>query len=143
MSAARLYTPQMLAAAVELANYPPIETADLHGEARSKTCGSRVAVDLVLDDANLIERIGLTVTACAIGQGSAAILARHAKGCSPRELVAAAQSMAAWLEDDGPAPQWPDLALIAPARDYPARRGAMLAPWRAAVAALSSLVAPR
>lgn len=143
MSAAKLYTPHLLAAAVELANYPPIEAALLHGEARSQTCGSRVAIDLVLDSANLIERVGLTVTACAIGQGSAAILARHARGCTPDALISAAHGLAAWLDGGEPAPSWPDLSLIAPARDYPARHGAMLAPWRAAVAALSSAPAPR
>ncbi len=138
MSAQKLYTPQLLAAAMELANYPPIETALLHGEARSPTCGSRVAVDLVLDEMNCIERVGLTVTACAVGQGSAAILARHALGMSPDMLRAAGESMAAWLEEEGPAPHWPDLTLISPAREYPARHGAILAPWRAAIAALSS-----
>lgn len=143
MSAARLYTPQLLAAAVELASYPPIKTALLHGEARSQTCGSRVAVDLVLNDEGLIERVGLTVTACAVGQGAAAILARHANGCTPQELVTAAESMAAWLDDEGPPPRWPDLTLISPARAFPARHGAMLAPWRAAIAALSSAAAAR
>jgi len=138
-----LYTPQLLAAAMELADYPPIETALLHAEARSPTCGSRVAVDLVLDQQHRIERVGLKVTACAIGQGSAAIFARHAPGRSPDDIRAAAASMAAWLEEQGPAPRWPDLSLIAPARDYRARHGAMLAPWRAAIAALSSVPASR
>jgi NifU-like protein involved in Fe-S cluster formation len=44
----------------------------------------------------------------------------------------------AWLDDEGPAPDWPDLTLVAPARAYPARHGAMLLPWKAAAAALSS-----
>ena len=128
MSAARLYTPQLLAAAVELANYSPIATATLRGEARSQTCGSLVSIDFVLDSANLIERVGLTVTACAIGQGSAAILARHARGSTPDALISAAHGLAAWLDGGEPAPSWPDLSLIAPALDYPARHGAMLAP---------------
>ncbi len=143
MSTEKLYTPQLLAAAMDLANYPPIETALLHGEARSPTCGSSVAVDLFLDEEERIERIGLKVTACAIGQGSAAILARHAPGKLPEEIRAAAESMAAWLAEEGPAPIWPELAMIAPARDYRARHGAMLAPWRAAIAALSSAAASR
>ena len=141
MSAEKLYTPRLLAAAVELANYPPIETALLHGEARSATCGSHVAVDLMLDASERIERVGLTVTACAVGQGSAAVLARHARGRSLSDLIAAREALAAWLDEEGPAPDWPDLDLIAPARAYPARHGAMLAPWRAAIAALSSAAA--
>ena len=44
----------------------------------------------------------------------------------------------AWLAGDGPVPGWPDLALVEPARAHPARHGAMLLPWKAALAALSS-----
>ena len=138
MSAARLYTPELLALAVELAEYPPLETAPIHAEARSPTCGSTLAVDLALDADGLIERLGLRVRACAVGQAAAAIFARHARGRDLAELRAALERLEAWLDDEGPAPDWPDLALIAPARGYPARRGAMLLPWRAALAALSS-----
>jgi len=42
------------------------------------------------------------------------------------------------MKYDATAPDWPDLALVAPARAYPARHGAMLLPWKAAAAALSS-----
>ena len=78
MSAAQLYTPELLAAAVELAHYPPLDNAPLHGEAQSPTCGSRVAMDLSLNQSGKIERVGLRVAACAVGQGSAAVFARHA-----------------------------------------------------------------
>lgn len=138
MSAAKLYTPQLLAAAVELAQYPPLETASLHGDARSPTCGSTVSVDLLLNNASRIEQVGLKVAACAVGQGAAAVFARHVAGRSSAELAAAHSAIAAWLGGDAPQPDWPGLALIAPAKDYPARHGAMLAPWKAALAALSS-----
>jgi len=44
--------------------------------------------------------------------------------------------MAAWLGGAGQMPDWPGLAAIAAARDYPARHGAILLPWRAALDAL-------
>ena len=139
MSAAqRLYTPELLALAVELAEYPPLETSPIHGEARSPTCGSTLAVDLAIDGDGLIERLGLRVRACAVGQAAAAIFARHARGLDRHELRSALERLEAWLDDEGPAPDWPDLALLAPARAYPARHAAMLLPWRAALAALSS-----
>lgn len=143
MSAERLYTPDMLAAAVELANYPPIETAPLHGEARSQTCGSTLAMDVVLDDGGLIERVGMTVRACAVGQAAAAVFARHVTGQGPDDIRRAHDCLSAWLDEQGPAPQWPDMGLIAPARDYRGRHGAMLLPWKAALAALSSATADR
>lgn len=143
MSAERLYTPDMLAAAIELANYPPIENAQLHAEARSQTCGSTLALDLALDAAGTIERVGLLVRACAVGQAAAAVFARHALGRNAGDVRLAHDCLAGWLEEQGPAPQWPDIGLIAPARDYRGRHGAMLLPWKAAVAALSSTAAER
>ena len=137
MSAAKLYTPDLLAATLELVHYPPLENAGLHGDARSSTCGSTLAMDLSLADDGTIERIGLTVRACAVGQASAAVFARHAKGRSEDEIMATAERFSAWLEDEAPMPDWPDMALIAPAQAYPARHGAMLLPWKAATAALS------
>jgi hypothetical protein len=45
--------------------------------------------------------------------------------------------MEAWVAGEGALPGWPDLKVIAPARDFPGRHGAMLLPWKAALAALS------
>lgn len=137
MSAARLYTPELLALAVELAVYPPLEGA-LRGEARSPTCGSTLAMDLQLDPAQRIERLGMRARACAVGQASAAIFARHAPGRGIAEIERALGQLESWLGGEGEAPDWPDLALVAPARAYPARHGAMLLPWKAALAALST-----
>ena len=143
MSAARLYTPELLAATLELVNYPPLDTGALQGEARSPTCGSTLAIDLCVADNGLIERVGLTVRACAVGQASAAVFARHASGRSPQEIAFNAERFAAWLENEAPQPEWPDIALIAPAQAYPGRHGAMLLPWKAALAALSTRAAAR
>jgi NifU-like protein involved in Fe-S cluster formation len=140
-AAQRLYTPELLALAVELAEYPSLDTAPVHAEARSPTCGSTLAIDLALDEDGRIARIGMRVRACAVGQASAAIFARHATGRDLPELAAALARLEAWLDDEGPAPDWPDLALIDPARAYRARHGAMLLPWKAATAALSSAAA--
>ena len=137
MSAAKLYTPDLLAATLELVHYPPLESAALRGESRSPTCGSTLAMDLLLADDSSIERIGLTVRACAVGQASAAVFARHAPGRTEAEIAARAERFSAWLEDEAPIPDWPDMALIAPAQAYPARHGALLLPWKAAIAALS------
>ena len=140
MSAARrLYTPELLALAVELARHPPLENATLHGEARSPTCGSTLAIGLVPDANGGIDALGMRVHACAVGQASAAIFARHAKGRDRAAIAAALAHMEAWLAGQGPMPDWPDLAHIAPALAYPARHGAMLLPWKAALAALSSV----
>ncbi|WP_338244895.1 iron-sulfur cluster assembly scaffold protein [Aurantiacibacter hainanensis] len=138
MSAERLYTPEMLAAAVELAESPLLETATILGSARSPTCGSTLEINLLLDGDKRIEKVGLKVRACAVGQAAAAIFTRHAAGRDAADIRKAHDAMAAWLSEGGTEPDWPDIALIAPARDYPGRHGAMLLPWKAAMAALSS-----
>lgn len=144
MSAAeRLYTPELLALAVELAEWPPLENVHAHGQARSPTCGSTLAMDLALDDAGKIERLGLRVRACAVGQAAAAVFARHARGRDLADIRRDLERIEAWLDDRGPTPDWPDLALIEAGRAYPARHGAMLLPWKAALAALPSTAAPR
>lgn len=138
MSAERLYTPEMLALTVELANWPSVENFPRHGEARSKTCGSTIAIDIATDFDGSIEMLGLRVRACAVGQASAAIFARHAKGCDLAGLTAAHDRIEGWLDGEAPIADWPDLHLIASARDYPGRHGAIILPWKAAISALSS-----
>ena len=138
MSAARLYTPELLALAVDLAKWPRLAEAACHGEARSPTCGSTLAMDLALSEAGRIGRLGMAVRACAVGQASAAIFARSAEDRTAEDIAQSLAQLEAWLAGDGPLPDWPGLAPIEPARAYPARHGAMLLPWKAALVALSS-----
>ncbi len=135
-AAARLYTPRILALAVELAEAPLSDDLPLHGEARSRSCGSTLAMGVSLGERGAVERIGVQVTACAIGQAAAALFVRHAGGRDARQLADDLAAMEAWVAGDGPQPTWPDIALLEPARAYPARHGAMLLPWKAASAAL-------
>jgi NifU-like protein involved in Fe-S cluster formation len=136
-AAARLYTPELLALAVGLAQYPLTDDLPLTGEARSRSCGSSLRIGLALDADGRIARIGMRVAACAVGQASAAIFAAAAPGRTAADLAGALAGLEAWLTDDAAAPDWPGLAMIAPARAYPGRHGAMLLPWRAALDALS------
>lgn len=80
MAAAKLYSPEVLALATGLADYPLDPSLPLTGEARSRTCGSAIRLGLALDDAGRIARIGMQVSACAIGQASAMLLAQAAAG---------------------------------------------------------------
>lgn len=129
-----LYSPALLSLAIELAGYPFDPRAELQGEARSRSCGSVVALS-----ANpSLDNMGLKVTACAVGQASAAIFARHARKRSLTDMTTTLQALEAWLAGEGERPAWPDLDMLDAAREYPGRHGAILLPWRAAVAALSN-----
>lgn len=131
-SAAKLYTPEVLALATGLAAFPWDAALPLQGEARSKSCGSTIALGLTLDAAGKVARVGLRSQACAIGQAAAAIFAQAAPGRDARAVAEADDAIAAWLAGEGDLPDWPGLAAIAPARDYPARHGAIRLAWQAA-----------
>ncbi len=137
---ARLYTPAVLALATGLAAYPLADDLPLKAEARSRTCGSEVALGLALAADGTIARIGMQVRACAIGQASAALLAQDAQGRAPEALAATLGALESWLAGDGALPDWPGLDLLEPARAHPARHSALLLPWTAARKALSSSV---
>jgi NifU-like protein involved in Fe-S cluster formation len=132
-----LYSPAVLALATGLAAWPLGDDLPLRGAARSPVCGSRIELGLAADAQGRIERIGLKVHACAIGQASAAIFAGQAGGKDRTGIAEALSAIEHWLANpEGPEPDWPGLNAIAAARGYPARHGAMLLPWKAALAAL-------
>ena len=141
MSAEKLYTPALLAAAVELANYPPLEHAKFEGSSRSPTCGSTIETTIDCDAHGALRKVGMRVHACAVGQAAAAVFARHAAGRSVNDVSRTRNALSNWLAGKGGKPDWPDIDLIAPAAAFPARHGAMLLPWDAALDALSSQMA--
>lgn len=136
-STAALYSPEVLGLATGLAAVPLNDALPLRGSARSPLCGSTIEIGLDADAEGVIARIGMKVHACAIGQASAALFARGAAGRDRTAIAAALADLEAWLNNaDAALPDWPGLAVIAPARSYPARHGAILLPWKAALAAL-------
>lgn len=139
----RLYTPGLLALAVELADYPMHAALDRRSTARSRSCGSQLTVGCAIDEAGTIEAIGLEVTACAVGQAAAAIFARAATGRTAGGLAVSLATIEHWLANGDSLPAWPRLDALIAAREYPARHGAILLPWKAAVEALSNPPAPR
>jgi NifU-like protein involved in Fe-S cluster formation len=133
-----LYTPEILGLSVALADYPPDSTLPFSGTAGSKSCGSTMTVQVAMDDDGRVARLGIAAHSCAIGQASASIFARAATARSAAQIAGAETAIAAWLAGEGAMPDWPGLVAIAPAAAYPARHGAILLPWRAALSALSS-----
>jgi NifU-like protein involved in Fe-S cluster formation len=139
----KLYTPELLALAVALSDYPADPLLPLHGHARSKSCGSTLAADIALDSNGRIATLGLQVRACAVGQAAAAIFAHAAVGRDLAGIEAAYAEIASWLAGDAALPDWPGLGAIAPARAFSARHGAIMLPWTAGRAALSTASADR
>jgi NifU-like protein involved in Fe-S cluster formation len=136
-AAARLYTPEILGLATRLAAVPLEDDLPLRGSARSALCGSSLEIGIELDEQGTISRLGLMVRACAIGQAAAAVFASAAVGRDRAGIARAEADIAGWLGGEGAAlPDWPGLSAVAPAQAYPARHGAILLAWRAALEAL-------
>lgn len=132
MATAALYTPEVLALTTSLVAWPWDDSLPLQAEARSRSCGSTIALGLALDDAGRIARIAVRSRACAIGQASAAIFAAAAAGRNAAQIAEAEIALRAWLSGEGSLPDWPGLDAIAAARDYPGRHGAIMLAWQAA-----------
>ncbi len=111
----------------------PMASATVH----SKLCGSTVTVDLVIKDGQVID-FAHDVKACALGQASASVMARHVIGAKSAELRELRDCMRAMLKENGPPPagMWADLAIFEPVREYKARHASTLLTFEAVVAAL-------
>lgn len=132
MSAA-LYNQEILRLAASVPFDARLEAPQGSSEKRSPICGSRVTIDVDLDDVGRVARVGMRVRACALGQASAALMAAHAAGRTPDELAAARDALAAWLAaGDGPAPDWPGLSLFEPALPHSARHPSIRLAFEAA-----------
>ena len=133
----KLYTPALLGLAVELANYPLTDDFPLRAEVRSPVCGSVMAIGLDTGAGGQIIAAGARVTACAVGQAAASLFAQHGTGCTRTQIAAAREEIATWLAGGDACPTWPGFALLGRARAYPARHGAILLAWDAALDAFA------
>lgn len=110
----------------------------------SRLCGSEVELDIAMKSGRVAD-LALRVKACALGQASAAVLARAAIGASQGELEQARDTLRAMLKQAGPAPRgrFAELQLLQSARAYPARHQSIMLAFDAAVEAVTKATATR
>jgi len=135
---APLYTTEILRLAASLKEPRPLGREDGRAELRSPTCGSRVTTAVRLDEQGRVAALSQTVHACAFGQASSALLEQGAPGRSREDLQAAVAQLGEWLGGADVEPEWPGIAALSPARSRKARHGAILLPFRAALAAIEA-----
>ena len=111
-------------------------------EKRSPICGSRITVDVNVDEDGRVARLGMLVRACALGQASASLMASAIVGKSAAEIEAARDALAAWLagEADSP-PEWEGLAIFTPALPHSARHASIRLAFEAAAEATAQAAA--
>lgn len=122
---APLYNKDILRLAASIPHHQRLGDPQASVEKRSPTCGSRVTADVRMADGRLAE-LGLDVKACALGQASASLMAAQAIGLTAAELADARDRLTAYLAGESEALDfWPGLAVLAPARGYPARHASI------------------
>lgn len=132
-----LYTREILRLAASIQGQRSFDEMGDAALVRSATCGSKLAMRVVLDEAGLVSGIEQAVEACAFGQAAAALVARHAFGRGTDEAKVALTGVQQWLEGKGGQP-WPELSLLDPARDRRGRHAAIMLPFRALVMAIEA-----
>jgi len=137
-----LYTREILRLAVSIPHQQRLDNPDGTAELRSRTCGSKVAADVMVTDSGVLKDFGFAISACALGQASAAILGAQAIGKSAADIESARSSLTAFLEGASESPgEWPDMDILVAAQDHKGRHAAILLPYDAVIAAFADAVA--
>src|SRR5580693_15739 len=127
-----LYSARILKAAANMPRAGRLPKPDASAEKISKLCGSRVTVDVVLQDGRIAD-YAQDVKACALGQAAAAIMGEHAVGATVQEIESARDALRAMLKTGGAPPEgrFADLAMLAPVKDYPPRHASTMLAFEA------------
>ena len=131
---------------IELAGNIPrlgrLADPDASATAHSKLCGSTVKVDVKMQD-GVVSDFAHDVKACALGQASSSIMARHVIGSNAAELRELRETVRKMLKENGAPPQgkWADVAMLEPVRDYKARHASTLLTFDAVVDAVGQIEA--
>ena len=137
-----VYNKRILQFAADIPRLERLDAPDASATAVSRLCGSKVSVDITMDN-GVVTGFGHDVKACALGQASSSIMARNVVGSSADELREVRAQMEAMLKEGGPAPsgKWADLAILEPVRDFKARHASTLLTFDAVCDAIGKIEA--
>ena len=123
-----LYNDKILGLAANIERLGRLDAPDASATHRSRLCGSQVTVDLTMKDGRVTD-FAHDVKACALGQASSSIMARHVIGATVEELEAVHDQMEAMLKENGPPPtgdRWEELKYLEPVRDHKSRHASTM-----------------
>ncbi len=140
MELSDLYSEKILDLAGNARQPGRLADADVSARKVSRVCGSLIDVDLKVRN-GVIVGYGHEVSACALGQTSAAVVAREVVGTPTGDFLVVRQQMHDMLKTGGAPPEgkWADLRYLQPVRDYPNRHMSTLLVFDAIAAALEKL----
>lgn len=135
-----VYNKRILELAAAIPKIGRLDHPGASATAHSKLCGSTVTVDLAMENGKVVD-FAHEVRACALGQASSSIMARHVIGSTAEELRSVRSAMQKMLKENGPPPdgKWADLAVLEPVRNYHARHASTLLTFDAVVDAIGQI----
>lgn len=93
-----VYNKRILELASNIPNIGRLQHPDATATAHSKLCGSTVTIDLTMKGGKVAD-FAHEVRACALGQASSSIMARHVVGSTPEELREVRETMRRMLKE--------------------------------------------
>jgi NifU-like protein involved in Fe-S cluster formation len=137
-----VYSKRILELAAEIPRIGRLELPDSSATAHSKLCGSTVTVDIAMHG-DVVTDFAHVVKACALGQASSSIMARHIVGANAQELRALRETMRRMLKENGPPPtgRFEEAKVLEPVRDYKARHASTMLTFDAVVEAIERIEA--
>jgi NifU-like protein involved in Fe-S cluster formation len=137
-----VYNKKILSLAADIPHLQRLSAPDATAVAHSKLCGSKVTVDLSLKD-GVVTEFGHDVKACALGQASSSIMARHVIGSTTEEMKSLREQMYRMFKENGEPPKgkWSECEALLPVRDYKARHASTLLTFDAVVDAITQFEA--
>lgn len=137
-----MYNTRILEFAGNLAHLGRLDAPDATAKAHSKLCGSTVIVDLKMQNGTVTD-FAHEVKACALGQATSGVMARHIIGSTEAELRLVRAQMIAMLKENGAPPEgrFEDLKFFEPVREYKARHASTLLTFDAVIDCLDQIAA--
>jgi len=137
-----IYNRRVLELAADIPKQGRLASPQATAKAHSKLCGSTVTIDLSVADGKVSD-FAHDVRACALGQASSSLMARHVIGATPEELRELRETMVAMLKANGrpPSGKFAEFAVLEPVREYKARHASTLLTFDAVVDALGQIAA--
>ena len=136
-----VYNTRILDLAGNIPRIGRLSAPDASATAHSKLCGSTVTVDVKMDGPAVTD-FAHDVKACALGQASSSIMARHVVGAKASDLRALRDGVRKMLKENGAPPadgEWSDIAVLEPVRDFKARHASTLLTFDAVVDAINQI----
>ena len=132
-----IYNKRILELAADIPRLGRLDAPHASARAHSKLCGSTVTVDLKVDGDKVTD-FAHEVKACALGQASSSIMARHVVGSTADELRQVREAMRRMLKENAAAPggKWEELRVLEPVRGFKARHASTMLTFDAVVDAV-------